>query len=113
MQRLKSHDNTDTGSVTDWDGNFRGDKKIFTSPTHANYEPVYTSNPVWVFYDLLTNQRYGLGKYLDEDFDFSQIDKYTLFQLAKYCDELVPDGKGGTEPRFTCNLYIQKDMNAI
>ena len=104
---------TDTGSVTDWDGNFRGDKKIFTSPTNANYEPVYTSNPVWVFYDLLTNQRYGLGKYLDEDFDFSSIDKYTLFQLAKYCDELVPDGKGGTEPRFTCNLYISKDMNAI
>jgi len=104
---------SDTGSVTDWDGNFRGDKKTFSSPTHANHEPVYTSNPVWIFFDLLTNQRYGLGKYLDEDFDFSQIDKYTLFQLAKYCDELVPDGKGGTEPRFTCNLYIQKDMDAI
>ena len=100
-------------SVQDWDGNFRGDKKTFSSPTHPNHEPVYTSNPVWIFYDLLTNQRYGLGKYLDEDFDFSLIDKYTLFQLAKYCDEAVPDGKGGTEPRFTCNLYIQKDGNAI
>ena len=74
---------------------------------------MYTSNPVWIFYDLLTNQRYGLGKYLDEDFDFSKIDKYTLFQLAKYCDELVPDGKGGTEPRFTCNMYITKDEEAI
>ena len=103
----------DTGSVTDWDGNFRGDKKVFTDPTDPNYDGVYCNNPVWVFYDLLTNQRYGLGKYLDEDFDFSQIDKYTLFQLAKYCDELVPDGKGGTEPRFTCNLYISKSENAI
>ena len=104
---------TDTGSVTDWDGNFRGDKKEFPTVTDPNHEPVYTNNPVWVFYDLLTNHRYGLGKYLDEDFDFSLIDKYTLFQLAKYCDEAVPDGKGGTEPRFTCNLYIQKDESAI
>ena len=100
-------------SVQDWDGNFRGDQKTFTSPTSPNYEPVYTNNPVWIFYDLLTNQRYGLGKYLDEDFDFSKVDKYTLFQLAKYCDELVPDGKGGTEPRFTCNMYITKDEEAI
>ena len=100
-------------SVQDWDGNFRGDKKTFSSPTHANHEPVYTNNPIWIFYDLLTNQRYGLGKYLDEDFDFSLIDKYTLFQLAKYCDEAVPDGRGGTEPRFTCNLYIQKDDSAM
>ena len=100
-------------SVQDWDGNFRGDKKTFSSPTHINHEPVYTSNPVWIFFDLLTNQRYGLGKYLDEDFDFALVDKYTLFQLAKYCDELVPDGKGGTEPRFTCNLYITKGMDAL
>jgi hypothetical protein len=100
-------------TVQDWDGNFRGDQKTFTSPTSPNYEPVYTNNPVWIFYDLLTNQRYGLGKYLDEDFDFSGIDKYTLFQLAKYCDELVPDGKGGTEPRFTCNVYISKDESAL
>ena len=100
-------------SYQDWDGNFRGDKKEFPSPTHINHEPVYCNNPVWVFFDLLTNTRYGLGKYLDEDFDFAQIDKYTMFQLAKYCDELVPDGKGGTEPRFTCNLYIQKDESAL
>ena len=100
-------------SVQDWDGNFRGDKKAFPVPSHINHEPVDCNNPVWVFFDLLTNKRYGLGKYLDEDFDFAQIDKYTMFQLAKYCDELVPDGKGGTEPRFTCNLYIQKDNDAL
>ena len=103
----------DTSAYVDWDGNFRGDKKVFTDPTHVNYDTVYTSNPVWIFMDLVTNPRYGLGKYIDPDFDFSQIDKYSLFALAKYCDELVPDGKGGLEPRFTCNVYIAKQDNAI
>ena len=102
----------DTSAYVDWDGNFRGDKKTF-APGHVNYEPVYTSNPVWIFMDIMTNPRYGLGQHIDPDFNFESIDKYTLFGLAKYCDELVPDGKGGTEPRFECNIYIQKDSNAI
>ena len=102
----------DTGSDVDWDGNFRGDKNTF-DVTSPNYNTVYCNNPVWVFMDLLVNPRYGLGKFLNEDFDFSQIDKYTMYNLAKYCDELVPDGKGGTEPRFTANLYIQKGEDAL
>ena len=102
----------DTSAYVDWDGNFRGDKKTF-SPSHVNYEPVYTSNPVWIFMDLMTNPRYGLGQHINPDFDFSMIDKYTMYSLAKYCDELVPDGKGGVEPRFECNIYIQKTENAI
>jgi len=102
----------DTGAEVDWDGNFRGDKKTFDGAS-PNYEAVYCNNPVWVFMDLVSNPRYGLGKYVDPDFDFTQIDKYTLYNLAKYCDELVPDGKGGTEPRFTCNLYIQKGQDAL
>lgn len=103
----------DAGTNQDWDGNFRGDKSEFPLATDPNHEPVYTNNPVWIFMDLLSNHRYGVGKYLNPDFDFSMIDKYTLYQLAKYCDELVPDGKGGYEPRFTCNLYIQKDDTAL
>ena len=102
----------DTGSSVDWDGNFRGDKNTFDA-TSPNYNPVWTNNPVWIFMDLLVNPRYGLGKFINEDFDFTQIDKYTMFNLAKYCDELVPDGKGGTEPRFTTNLYIQKGEDAL
>ena len=102
----------DTSAYVDWDGNFRGDEKTF-APGHVNYEPVYTSNPVWIFMDLMTNPRYGLGQHIDPDFDFANIDRYTLFGLAKYCDELVPDGKGGTEPRFECNVYLQKSENAI
>ena len=75
----------------DWDGAFRLNK-------------VYTNNPAWVFYDVLTNNRYGLGDFLkDQD-----IDKFTLFRIARYCDELVSDGKGGQEPRFTANLYLTK-----
>ena len=107
----------DTGAYVDWDGNFRGDRKTFSTPgtnsVHAeNYDPVYCNNPAWIFFDLLTNHRYGLGQFIDPDGDFAQIDKYQLYQVAKYCDELVPDGEGGTEPRFTCNTYLSKPQDA-
>jgi len=97
------------GTYQQWDGNFRGDKETFTSPTHVNHEPVYSDNPAWVFYDLVTNDRYGIGKYINS----SEIDKYELFRIAKYCDELVSDGQGGTEPRFTCNLYLSQAKDAL
>jgi predicted phage tail protein len=71
-------------------------------------EPVYTDNPAWIFYDILTNNRYGLGAYLKE-FD---IDKYSLYRIGKYCDELVDDGNGGTEPRYTANIFLQKQADA-
>ena len=67
-------------------------------------KPVYTDNPAWVFYDILTNDRYGLGGFIQE----VDIDKFQLYRVAKYCDELVPDGKGGTEPRFRANIYLTK-----
>ena len=91
-------------SAQDWDGNFRGDLNTFTTGT--NIDLVWTDNPVWVLLDLLTNDRYGLGKFIDPNDDFALIDKFQLYQLAQYCDELIPDGKGGVEPRFTCNMYI-------
>lgn len=64
----------------------------------------YTDNPAWVFYDIVTNNRYGAGTWINAD----DIDKYALYRIAKYCDDLVPDGKGGTEPRFRANLYLTK-----
>lgn len=64
-------------------------------------ERAWTDNPAWCFYDLLTNRRYGLGRYVG-----SGVDKWALWQIAKYCDERVPNGFGGTEPRFSCNLYL-------
>lgn len=69
---------------------------------------VYTNNPAWIFYDVVTNNRYGLGDWLSDQ----DIDKYMLYRIARYCDELVPDGKGGFEPRFTANLYLTKAADA-
>ena len=71
-------------------------------------KPVYTDNPAWVFYDILTNDRYGLGGFIQE----VDIDKFQLYRVAKYCDELVPDGKGGTEPRFRANIYLTKAVES-
>ena len=99
---------TNTGTYQNWDGNFRGDLSTF-APGHVNANKVWTDNPAWIFYDLISNNRYGLGKYIDA----TQIDKYALFRIARYCDELVADGKGGTEPRFTANLYLKESAEAL
>ena len=90
----------DAGTYQTWDGSFRGDETL--AVTDINASKVYCNNPAWVFYDILTNKEYGLGEYLQED----EIDKYTLYQIARYCDELVDNGKGSEEPRFTCNVYL-------
>ena len=90
-----------------WDGNFRGDTTTY-NVTSVNHTKVFCDNPVWVFYDLLINERYGIGQFIDK----SQIDIYELFRIAKYCDEEVPDGNGGTEPRFTCNVFLSKAAEA-
>jgi len=74
----------------------------------GTFKLAWTDNPAWCFYDLLTNERYGLGGYLDA----SQVDKWELYKIGKYCDEYVPDGFGGYEPRFTCNLYMQGQEDA-
>jgi hypothetical protein len=74
----------------------------------GTFKPAWTSNPAWIFRDLVLNERYGLGKRIST----SQIDKWALYAISRYCDELVPDGKGGTEPRFTCNLYLQTQKQA-
>jgi len=84
-----------TTSYQDWDGAFATEK-------------AYTNNPAWIFYDILTNNRYGLGDFLKD----TDIDKYALYRIARYCDGLVDDGKGGLEPRFTCNLYFTRAADA-
>ncbi len=85
----------------DWDGSWQvgadGDEEKF-----------WTDNPAWCFYDLVTNPRYGLGKYIDG----SLVDKWTLYEIAQYCDTLVPDGLGGVEPRFTCNVILTSREDA-
>jgi predicted phage tail protein len=70
----------------------------------------WTDNPAWIFYDLVVSDRFGLGNRLTA----ANIDKWTLYQVAQYCDQQVPDGKGGsgTEPRYICNVYIQDRNDA-
>ena len=94
-----------TSSYQAWNGTFRGDP---AASSVANRAKVYTNNPAWVFYDILTDKENGLGDFVQE----ADIDKFSLYQIARYCDELVPDGKGGQEPRFTCNTYIPNAAEA-
>ncbi|WP_414155814.1 host specificity protein J [Pseudomonas sp. BNK-43-a] len=74
----------------------------------GSFKEAYTNNPAWVFYDLALHPYYGLGDRIDA----SMINRWSLYRIAQWCDQLVPDGKGGQEPRFTCNLYLQKQAEA-
>ncbi len=78
---------------------------LFTGELTENKK--YTNNPAWVFYDIVTNNRYGAGEYVRD----TDIDIFSLYKIARYCDELVSDGKGGVEPRFTANVYLQKAVD--
>lgn len=74
----------------------------------GGFKLAWTDNPAWVFYDILTNARYGLGARLGQ----FGVDKFALYTIAQYCDQLVDDGFGGKEPRFTCNCYITEQRQA-
>ncbi|WAK44874.1 tail fiber protein [Pseudomonas phage PseuP_224] len=76
----------------------------------GSFKEAYTNNPAWVFYDLALHPYYGLGDRIDA----SMVNRWSLYRIAQWCDQLVPDGKGqgGMEPRFTCNLYLQKQAEA-
>ena len=76
---------------------------------NGKFKLAYCNNPAWVYYDLCTTTRYGLGGRLKE----YMIDKWSLYRLAQYCDQMVDDGMGGTEPRFTVNVYIQSAEGAF
>lgn len=75
----------------------------------GTFKTAYSNNPAWVFYDICLNWRYGLGRRLDA----SMIDKWALYQIARYCDEMVSDGLGGQEPRFAVNVYLQSQQDAF
>lgn len=88
--------------------NYNPVTRVYTGVWDGTFTVAWTDNPAWCFYDLLTNTRYGLGNYVNA----SQVDKWALYTAGKYCDGMVPDGFGGMEPRFTCNLYIQSRAEA-
>ena len=74
----------------------------------GTFKQAWTDNPVWMTYDITTNDRFGLGRRIKP----WQVDKWELYRIAQYCDQLVPDGKGGMEPRFICNLNLQSKADA-
>lgn len=75
----------------------------------GSFKYAYSNNPAWICYDIILNVRYGLGNRIDA----TMLDKWSLYVIGQYCDVMVPDGKGGTEPRFTCNVYINSEMEAF
>ncbi|MDD9317851.1 TipJ family phage tail tip protein [Acinetobacter lactucae] len=75
----------------------------------GTFKEAYTNNPAWIYYDICTADRYALGDRLTP----LMIDKWSLYRLAQYCDQMVPDGLGGQEPRFTCNVYLQNAEEAF
>ena len=74
----------------------------------GTFKRAYTNNPAWIYYDICTAKRYALGDRLTS----AMLDKWSLYRLAQYCDQMIDDGKGGREPRFTCNVYLQSTEDA-
>ncbi len=89
--------------------NYDPETRVYTGVWDGTFKIAWSDNAAWCFYDLVTSERYGLGEYISPE----QIDKWTIYSIGRYCDELVPDGFGGTEPRFTCNLYLQTRESAF
>lgn len=88
--------------------NYDPESRTYTGIWDGTFQLAYSNNPAWIYYDLLLHPRYGLGDRIDA----SQVDKWGLYQIGQYCDQLVSDGQGGMEPRFVCNLYLQKRADA-
>lgn len=89
--------------------NYNSISRTYTGMWDGQFKMAYSNNPAWVYYDLCTATRYGLGGRLKE----YMIDKWSLYRLAQYCDQMVDDGMGGQEPRFTVNVYIQSAEGAF
>ena len=96
------------GLIIDVPSNYDPETRAYNGIWDGTFKKAWTNNPVWVFYDLLTNGRYGLGRDIGKD----NVDKWSLYYASMYCDELVSDGNGGKEPRFTFNGVINSREDA-
>ena len=88
--------------------NYNPETRAYTGIWDGTFKTAWTDNPAWVLRDAIVNDRFGLGQYISS----AQVDKWGLYTIAQYCDELVPDGLGGTEPRFTFNYLFQTRSEA-
>lgn len=82
--------------------------RTYSGNWNGTFKKAWSNNPAWVLYDLITNQRYGL----DQRELGIPLDKWALYDAGRYCDQMVPDGKGGTEPRYLCDVVIQSQVEA-
>lgn len=96
------------GRIIQVPSNYNPATRTYTGIWDGTFQPAWSDNPAWIYYDMVTHPRYGLGHLVAA----SMVDKWNLYKIGRYCDELVPDGAGGTEPRFRCNLYIQSRADA-
>lgn len=90
--------------------NYNPETREYTGVWTGGFKWAWTDNPAWIYYDIVIADRFGLGNRLSS----ANITKWTLYQIAQYCDQLVPDGRGGDgmEPRYTCNVYVQERNDA-
>ena len=88
--------------------NYDPESRQYVGIWDGSFKRAYSNNPAWIYYDLCTAKRYGLGERITD----AMLDKASLYRLAQYCDGMVSDGEGGLEPRFTCNIYIQSAEDA-
>lgn len=96
------------GLVVRVPSNYIAETRTYTGIWDGSWRLSWTDNPAWILFDLLTNERYGMGRSLSG----FEPDKWRLYEIAMYCDQLVDDGYGGQEPRFTCNLYLADQRQA-
>ncbi|MDF7175504.1 phage tail protein [Proteus mirabilis] len=96
------------GMIIQVPDNYDPESRTYTGIWTGSFKPAWTNNPAWVFYDLVTNERYGIGEMIGS----FGVDKFALYAIARYCDELVDDGFGNKEPRFTFNAYITSQRKA-
>lgn len=89
--------------------NYDPDSRTYSGSWNGLFKTAWSNNPAWVLYDLITNQRYGL----DQRELGIEIDKWSIYEAAQYCDQMVPDGKGGLEPRYLCDVVIQSQIEAF
>jgi predicted phage tail protein len=88
--------------------NYNPDTRSYTGIWDGTFKEAWTDNPAWITYGITVNDRFGLGRRIKP----WQVDKWELYRIAQYCDQLVPDGKGGQEPRFLCHLNLQGKADA-
>lgn len=94
------------GRIVQVPTNYDPQARTYTGDWNGTFKLAYTNNPVWIWRDLLLHRRYGLGRRITAD----MVDHWTLYEIGRYCDVMVSDGKGGLQPRMTTNVYIQDSI---